>query len=394
MYQENLLRKITFGWLLVAFGLGLLLRWFFVSPMPGINYKFMLHTHSHIALLGWVFVGLYILLVVVFIPAEARRRYYQLFWWMQLSLLGMLFSFPFQGYAAISISFSTLFVVTTYILSVWFFRDLKTDRQVSASFLRHGLFFLVISSLGAYLLGYLRANGLETTHWYNNAVYFYLHFLYNGFFMWGMAAWALRRREQQGEALPIDQKIVWLLVASTWLTFALSVLWINPPWIWYAGGIIGAAIQLWLAVRWLLIEKDVRTHFLSLHAWGKWISCFVLALVFLKLFTQLLSGFPEIATWVFTSKIFTIIGYIHLIMLGILTPYLILTLFPQILTQTGFGIAAICYLLGFLFTEGILFSYGLWPELTSIANAFPLLFGGYLLIGISLLQIAWHIRRH
>ncbi len=393
MYQESLLRKITFGWLLAAFAIGLLLRWFYVSPMAGINYKFMLHTHSHIALLGWVFVGLYLSLVNVFIPVEARRRYYQLFWWMQLSLLGMLFSFPFQGYAAISISFSTLFVITTYILSVWYFRDLKADKSVSASFLRHGLLFLVISSLGAYFLGYLRVNGLETTHWYNNAVYFYLHFLYNGFFMWGVAAWALRRWEARGEALPLGQQTTWLLVASTWLTFALSVLWIHPPWIWYAGGVIGAAIQLWLAVRWLLIRKDVRRHFLGLHAWMKWISRFLLVFIFLKLVTQLLSGFPEIASWVFASKIFTIIGYIHLIMLGILTPYLILTLFPQILSQRGFAVAAICYLLGFLITEGILFGYGLLPQLTSIANAFPLLFGGYLFIGISLLQIAWHIQR-
>lgn len=48
---------IGLGYFLLAATLGLLLRSFVVFDLP-IDYKYIVHTHSHIALLGWVYVTL------------------------------------------------------------------------------------------------------------------------------------------------------------------------------------------------------------------------------------------------------------------------------------------------------------------------------------------------
>ena len=39
---------------------------------------------------------------------QETKKYRYLFFLIQIAVLGMLFSFPFQGYAAVSITFSTL----------------------------------------------------------------------------------------------------------------------------------------------------------------------------------------------------------------------------------------------------------------------------------------------
>ena len=121
-------------WLFIAVCLGIVLRALPISTLPfDIPYRNIVHTHSHLALLGWVYVSLSAILVREFVrlpqqvPAtlleadgvevrlfnRSALNYRILFYITQLSVIGMLFSFPFQGYGAVSITFSSIFIICT-----------------------------------------------------------------------------------------------------------------------------------------------------------------------------------------------------------------------------------------------------------------------------------------
>ena len=103
--MRNLERPILVSLLyfLVAALLGLILRFFVVVELP-ITYKFFVHTHSHIALLGWVYLALTTLLYKLFVQnSNLDKKYEHVFWFTQFTLIGMLLTFPFKVYALFSI---------------------------------------------------------------------------------------------------------------------------------------------------------------------------------------------------------------------------------------------------------------------------------------------------
>ena len=99
--------------------MGLAMRYTSINPI-GFNYRFLTHAHSHVAMLGWVYLMLFTLIVHYFIP-EKKPIYNRLFWLTEVAVVGMMLSFPLQGYAAISISFSTLHIFCSYyfVYLIW-----------------------------------------------------------------------------------------------------------------------------------------------------------------------------------------------------------------------------------------------------------------------------------
>jgi hypothetical protein len=93
----------------IAAMMGLALRYSFISSI-NLNYRYLTHAHSHLAMLGWVYLMLFVLIVHYFVP-EKKPVYNRLFWLTEFSVVGMMVSFPFQGYAVISITFSTLHIL-------------------------------------------------------------------------------------------------------------------------------------------------------------------------------------------------------------------------------------------------------------------------------------------
>lgn len=112
--------QLAFGYFLIAAVLAVVLRSFHSIEIP-VNYKFIVHTHSHIALLGWVYLVLTTLFFKLYLGnLSLGGKYQKIFWFTQLTLVGMLLTFPFQGYALFSIIFSTLFLFASYWFA-WFF---------------------------------------------------------------------------------------------------------------------------------------------------------------------------------------------------------------------------------------------------------------------------------
>src|SRR5690606_30238438 len=70
--------------------LGLTLRYAFVSEIS-INYKNVMHAHSHVAMLGWIYLILIVQLQQAF-GYEVNRSFSIIFWLTECTILGMLFS--------------------------------------------------------------------------------------------------------------------------------------------------------------------------------------------------------------------------------------------------------------------------------------------------------------
>src|SRR5690606_17244373 len=170
--------------LLVGF-LGIFLRMFFVTPIAA-NFRYVVHAHSHIALLGWVYLGLTTLIYrLYFMGSSKSRTYLRIFWFTNITIIGMLCSFPFQGYALYSITFSTLFLIASYFLAWFVFKNIPAEYKDTYSYkcIRTALWYMVISSIGPWAIGGVMATLGNTSIWYKLSIYFYLHFQYNAWFI-------------------------------------------------------------------------------------------------------------------------------------------------------------------------------------------------------------------
>jgi hypothetical protein len=313
-------RRFAVAWmfLLISAALGVGLRLQLVSPVAGLNYGFLLHTHSHVAFLGWVFNAFFVAALRHFIPPEAARGYDVLWWTMQVGVLGMMATFPFQGYAFASITFATLHTGAAAVFAGKLWRG-NCAAPAARVHLRAALGFMLLSGLGPIALGPLAALGLRESPVYTLSIYFYLHCQYNGWFLFFLQALLLQRRHEAG--YPADgyaaiRAARWL-ASGCLLTYALSALWIQPPaWVQglaAAGGLaqIIGCVELWRAVRGTFPPGAGLPPLEWIAAGG----------FGLKHGLQLAAALPGLAG--FAHERFIAIAFLHLIFLGIVTPALI-----------------------------------------------------------------------
>ena len=358
--------------------LGVVLRLFFVIPLP-FNYRFLVHAHSHTALLGWIYIGLTTIIYKVYLEESAKTlAYKRLFAFTNICILGMLFTFPFQGYALFSIIFSTSFLFASYYFT-WFAFKNVSDRYkntFSWKLVKSSLWYLVISSIGPWMIGLVMATLGTESIWYKNSIYFYLHFQYNGWFIVALLGFFFYLLEKQNLALnQSDQKSVFLLLhTSIIMTFFLSVLWSNPPIIYNVLGGIGAIIQI---VVFLKLFKILHKPFSDLKNFsglsGNWLLNTAVILLLVKLFLQMISAIPYVANLALTYKDF-VIGYLHLVLLGVVVTTMLVFL-------NYFGLLRIpryfldFFLFAFFSTEILIFYKGLafWQHLSFIPSYYHIL---------------------
>lgn len=385
--------------------LGLLLRYTFVSAVPGLNYKYLLHAHSHVALLGWLYPVLFIALVHAYLPAPVRsaKSYSWLFWLSQVSVLGMLLSFPVQGYGAVSITFSTLHILLSYWFAYRFLKDARAagnatgEHRFSFRFIRAALFFLVLSSAGPWAVGPIIATGNSFTELYYNAIYFYLHFLYNGWFTFavlGLLFWLLEKYKisfNPTYSLWFFRLLFWACLPA----YLLSVLWIKPATIVYSLAGVAALAQVVALGILATIIWPVRAKLYSLFSgWAKTIVALAALAFVLKTLMQFATAFPYMADLAYALRNF-IIGYLHLVLIGFVSFFMLAFMAQQgwlnyssKLSKWGIGV----FIVGFITSEALLFLQGIfyWAGFGEIPNYHTLLFAVSILLpaGILLFFIA------
>ena len=323
--------KWAFVWWIVIGCIGLYLRGLPIGAFPMFfQYKFWVHAHSHIALLGWVFSALYVLMVNAYVPKESQIRFVNLFYIVQLANIGMAISFPVQGYGAVSITFSTLFIICSYVFVSRLLFYVKQNSEITANnkvLIKWALIFLGVSTLGAWLLGPIIALGYKGMPIYRLSIYFFLHFLINGWIVLALISLFRHRLIKKNETELELKKWIYILVLSVIATYSLSGLWLKPGLVFNVIGAIAALFQL-ISIYKIFIKQAFKIMVLETESTliRYILGVMILALV-LKLLLQLVSDFPAIAVLAEAHQVF-IIAYLHLVFLGFATPallYLIIT---------------------------------------------------------------------
>ncbi|PJJ09209.1 hypothetical protein CLU83_2545 [Flavobacterium sp. 1] len=368
------------SWILVCFVnffiaslMGLLLRWMYVAPIAGVNFQFLMHGHSHVAMLGWVYLMLYCLIFHFFVPKESQQKpiYNQLFWITEIAVIGMMIDFPAQGYAFASILFSTLHIFCSYWFCYLIWKDAKPTSFPEKRMLNTSLFFMVFSTLGVWCLGPAVGIMGKASAFYQIAIQFFLHFQFNGWFLFAVLSLFFKQSK-----LNIDEKkfrlFYNLFVSSTVLTLALPVSWSLSNPIFYWINAIGIVIQLFSAMLFIqLIQSQFQAFFNPLSSLEKMVYRFALLSLALKIIIQLAVLVPELAQVSHEIRNF-VIGYIHLTMLGIITGFLFGFALQNDFLNSQNKIQKLgiyIFLLGFVATEILLFLQGTWLLLKS--GAFP-----------------------
>jgi len=359
--------------------LGMLMRYKIGFDFSYFVQKHLLHSHSHFAFAGWISHTLMTLMIYSLknkIPEISVPKYTGLIIANLVCSYGMLVFFIVQGYAFWSILFSTLSILTSYVFAYFYVKDLKhISGKTSKNWYKGALFFYVISSIGTFFLAYTVASGDFMFNPYLASIYYYLHFQYNGWFLFaciGLLADFLRLNNSENKIF--DKAYRWLF-ASTLVTYSLSVLWLKfPVWL-YIITIIFSVIQfaVWIGMLVLVIRKKteiLKSHPLFLQYFLKFAGlCLTLKFVF-----QLLSVIPSLSQFVFGVRSI-IIAYLHLILLAVISLFLLYYIYAnKLLTLNKTSkIGLIGFAVGIFLNEFILaiqgmsaFGYILIPKINTM----------------------------
>ncbi|WP_417867204.1 hypothetical protein [Xanthomarina gelatinilytica] len=387
-------KKLVFTCLInffIAAILGLALRYTYLFPIS-INYRFLTHAHSHVAMLGWVYLMIYTLFVRYFIPNK-KPVYNTLFWVTQIAVVGMLLSFPFQGYAAISITFSTLHIFCSYYFVRLIWKNHKTQSTTSKLLLKASLLFMLISTIGVWCLG--PAVGLlgQASAFYQIAIQFFLHFQFNGWFL--IAVLAIFFHKLQLTDSKQFQRFFKLLIASTILTFALPVNWFVPHavFLWLNG--LGVVLQIAALLIFIkLIKAPFKIVLKQSHKLIRFMFQFAMFCFILKIGLQTLSLIPDISNTAFQHRNL-VIGFIHLTMLGVISGFLFAYILQTKLVKLNktLNIGMYVFVLGFVLTELILIVQGglFYFGAGLIPKYYLLLFISSLLLPLGILSLILNI---
>jgi hypothetical protein len=318
--------RVPLAFLSIGSLLGVFLRWQFIAPTPGVTYAFFLHAHSHVMFLGWIFNALYIAFCYNHIAETEISSFKKIFVVLQGLVVGMLISFPLQGYGFYSILFSTAHTICVFIFIVMFFRRTQGVKSVSAWFARTALVFFVISTAGPFSLGYLMSNQMGHTNWYFFSIYFYLHFQYNGFFIFGILSlfFNLLERKKIQFHLGKARTFGWTLAIVCLPTYLLSILWAKPGLTFNA--IAGASAFIQFIALGLFIKVLIKHRLEIGQTFSKASIIFLFVILFafiLKLFLQAISALPGIAQLAYELRP-VVIAYLHMVLIGIISLFVFL----------------------------------------------------------------------
>lgn len=372
----------------VAASIGALLRLIYVVELPWLLFKPWLHAHSHVAMLGWLFPALLIALC----GQEGGAMRPGIWRWMaasQLCVVGMLVSFPAQGYGAVSISFSALQVLIGYALAVMAWHATAQWPARGSRFLaRLALIFQAVSTIGIWAMGPIMASGLAGTEWYYWSIQWFLHFQFNGWFWFAVMAIGSRWAEQLGVQVRLDSATVALWVVSTVLTFALAIAWSERHWPVYAVNSAGVLLQFAAAWRTLALLRKAGVQLrANTSPWMRALVGVALLSMAFKVVAQAAVAVPAVADMALTLRNY-VIGFIHMNTLGAATAILLaFALMRCWLTERDVLVrwALLLFVAGFVASELLLFAQGtmFWAGWGMIPGYYWLLFGASALLPIA-----------
>ena len=363
-FSVNFWVKIVLFNLFTIASLGLLMRLKIGFEFPYFDQQNIQHAHSHFAFAGWITQTLLVLITSLVHPSLSNsqlKRYNTILWVNLICSYGMLVSFFIQGYGLYSIAFSTASILLIIVFAILFFRHSAQFVQFpqAIKWFKGALNFAIMSSAGSLALAYMMLGKNLVQSWYLAAVYFYLHFQYNGWFFFACIALFIGQANKHNVTIKNDKLAFGLLFGSCIPAYFLSILWINIP-VWLYVIIVVSAIAQ--AVGWFILLKAVFTYINS-NIQSKLcllLFDFIAISGTLKFFLQLGSTVPFLSHLVFGFRPI-VIAYLHLVLLALISMLLILYMYSaQFISNNKLSsMALFCFMLGVLLNELALAVQGL-----------------------------------
>ena len=373
--------------------LGLLLR---LTPLRdlGMPYSNILHAHSHVAFLGWLHGAFMAFISYIFLKDKLQTKQFKwLYGFTIFNVTGIYIAFLIQGYKFFSILFLSLFLIATYWFLSFFYKNKQdvADYPATFRFVRTGLWLQFLSSFSPWSLGAIIKIFGKKSDFYKFDIFYYLHFQYNGWFLFATIAFTLFLLERRGITLPASKvdNLYKLMLIAVFLGYFSNILWAHPGWIYNVLALIGGAAEIGAFFILLLILK--RYHNYLKHTISNFtykVLMTVLLIFMIKTVLQFMGSLPYYADLTYTIRDF-VIGYLHMIMLGIFTPFLLVVASELGFISLNKNYFSIFYS-GFVITESLIFfraimqwfKIGINPE---IFNVFLFIFTLWMATGVWLM---------
>ena len=381
--------KIAIINLLLASLLGVVMRLAFLVEIPGLAFKNILHGHSHVAMIGWGYLAVFALLMQYFGRDFMHQQVFRLLYYgNQVAVVGMFLTFPVFGYTGIPLFFTTVHLVLAYIFAYYFLKQLATKSGFANLFVRSALLFHILSTVAIWILPVLIINGLRHSAGYHMAVQFFLHFQFNGWFIFAVLGIFFKIIEPQIHTIGKSDlsSFFRFLVVATFLTYAMAVTWSEPLPVIFLVNSAGVIFQFIALVYFIRVLYKISSF--SQKSLAKAFFRFALISFILKILIQSIVVIPYFAVVAYTIRNF-VVGFLHLFLLGMLTGFIFavaieLRWLNTHLTRIRVGL--LLFLLGFLTTEILLFFQGtlLWAKQGFIPSYYLVIFLLSLFFPISL----------
>ena len=399
MQRSFWLKFSVFNFLIVAL-LGVTMRYKILYSMPFLDQKHLQEAHSHFAFYGWITNVIYVLILNYMHKINAQidlKKYEKLIVVNLIASFTMLGAFLYGGYFWASIAGSTVALLCSFVFFFFFVRDAKKIQDSSKLWFLAGLFFAVISSVGVFNLGYMMMSKTATQDLYLASEYYYLHFQYNGFFIFSCIGFLLFSMKQAGSGISEKQNklIFWLLFVGCVIGYGLSVLWMKMPVSIFAVIVVATIMQTIGAVLlFVFIKKNWTNLVLKWSAMHRFVLLYAGFAFAVKIALQLGSTIPALNQFAFGFRN-VVIAYLHLVLLMCIATFLI----NQILATHYFTITNKLLmgfkllLLGIFLNELILGLMGVFSiKYISIPFANEMLLGVSVLMFASIFWIFLHLK--
>jgi hypothetical protein len=206
------------------------------------------------------------------------------------------------------------------------------------------------------------ANKIAVQDYYFAAVYFFLHFQYNGWFLFGCFGLLFHylHKIQMDIAASYHKKLFLILFISCFPAYLLSLLWMQVPLPLYLTAIASAILQLfalfYLNQIYRSYKKSLKQQLTTIT---KWLWFLAMISFCLKIILQALSTIPALSQYAFGFRPL-VIGYLHLSFLCI-TSFFIIGYINQYLSYQKKQLSlvgVIVFVSGVIITETILMLQG------------------------------------
>lgn len=351
--------KITQKWIKIGlFNLaivalyGMIMRYKIAFDFPYFTQKNLLLAHSNFAFIGWISHVLYTGIFVILLKHRSQQLNIKKYeWLLRINLMiayGLLLTFTILGYDYLAVFFSVLYVVCTLVFSSIIINDFVNTKLASKPWIILAAVLNIISVLGPLTLVYMLITKSFDSQVYVGTLYYYLHFQYNAWFLFASIGIVVSILPENSPSLKKHFNAFALTIVPT---LFLSLLWLKLPLWLFIITLIAAFIQLFAWIHllykfWPILNSSKKI---------KWISLFfkiaAIALTF-KFLLQVISVIPELSHLVFGIRSI-VIAYIHLILLGVFSVFLIAYGFHQgYLSTSSFAkYSAVGFLVGILLNE-------------------------------------------